>query len=327
MTTTHSPIISAMLAAVSAAGENTLEHCERLTLDMHTKPNETLAGKKDYVTAIDESNQRQIFAYLKKHFPNIHCYGEELGEDHAKSNPQIGDKQWVLDPIDSTRNLVAGTSDYSISLACQQYTEKGWETIAGVVAMPGKHRTVWAELGAGAHQIVHTPHGTNESPIRITKHHRNGSAAFDERAVEVLLVKEAQALEPSVWQQLHAIDRRIIRMSDSGAMALASIGTERHGIITGGLTDHDKTAGLLIAQEAGAVTKTYSLPYKATPCDTQQQARNCLHLVAADEEMLAAMEQILAKAQGITAVRSDTPTAQVSSVDPVGTSRKPELLR
>ena len=99
---------------------------------------------------------------------------------------------------------------------------------------------------------------------------------------------------------LHGKDRRIIRMIDSGAKALAEIGTERHGIITAGLTELDKTAGLLIASEAGAVQATYTIPPKA---GKSLVSGNQLHVVAADEEMLAEMERTVLK--GLKRIHDD----------------------
>lgn len=289
-----SPLIQVMLAAVEAAADNTRAQKQRFSESVRIKPNEALSGRKDYVTGIDTSNQSIIFDQLRSLYPSYHCFGEELGADHAKPNPIAGDRQWVLDPIDSTRNLVAGTSDYSISLACQEFREGVWVTVAGVVAMPNQHKTVWAERGQGAHEITlaKTEHGYQsvERPVQVVKHHRTGTNAFDERAVEILSVKQGEGLELDLLHALHGLDRRIIRMIDSGAKALAEFGTERHGIITAGLTEPDKTAGLLIAQEAGAEMAEYQLP---TQPGEAPQSGHTLHLVAADAEMLEAMKRLV----------------------------------
>ena len=156
--------------------------------------------------------------------------------------------------------------------------------------MPAKNKTVWAEKDNGAYEIDKA--SASEKKIQLVQHHKTGNEAFDARAVEVLLVKEMDALEMPVLGRFHAIDRRAIRMIDSGAEALALLGTDRHGIITGGLTEHDKTAGLLIAKEAGAAMTEYRLLYTPKEGDTQQASRHVIHVIAADEEMLTEMRRI-----------------------------------
>jgi fructose-1,6-bisphosphatase/inositol monophosphatase family enzyme len=193
-----SELIQDMLDAVEAASIQTRRVIRETGVEISTKPNEALAGRKDYLTSEDKNNQRLIFEKLKAKYPDTHRFGEEDGLDTAKQNPEEGDTQWVLDPIDSTRNFVAGTADYSISLGCQEFRHGQWVTIADVVAMPKQHKTVWAEKGKGAFEQVLDGEFPNfarvEHPVKVIKHHRTGDAAFEGRAVEVLLVKEGEQL-------------------------------------------------------------------------------------------------------------------------------------
>jgi fructose-1,6-bisphosphatase/inositol monophosphatase family enzyme len=288
-----------MLVAVGKAEANTRSHWRHPRLTILLKNNPALHGKKDYVTAeVDEENQRIIFDHLADKYPHTRPFGEELGQDTSPANPSPGDTRWVLDPLDSTRNFIAGTSDYSISLAYQEFRSANWQSMAAVVAAPSHNKVFWAEQRRGAFQVrVETTSQDIleriEERVRVRKRSASqelGSRldrALQERMVEILLVKEAEALELAVIKQIHDADRRAIKMIDSGALALSMMGTERDGVITGGLTEHDKTAGLLIAKEAGAVMTEIQLKgYEAV-------SGGIVHVVASDQTMLRALAEVV----------------------------------
>jgi myo-inositol-1(or 4)-monophosphatase len=298
----RSELIQDMLDAVGKGEANTRKLWRDPKLKTLSKHNEALGGKKDYVTKeVDERNQRIIFKHLAANYPDTEKFGEELGQDKSEGEPSAGDARWVLDPIDSTRNFIAGTSDYSISLAHQVFRHGGWHTDAGVVAAPGHNKVFWAEEGQGAHVV--RVEGSSQGAPRVIEEavhvraHLTGTrldsgldSALLERVVEILLVKEAEPLELAVISQIHAADRRAIKMIDSGALALAMIGTERDGMITGGLTEYDKRAGLLIAKEAGAAMSEIVLP------GLEGTSGGTVHVVASDPPMLKALETVVRNA-------------------------------
>jgi fructose-1,6-bisphosphatase/inositol monophosphatase family enzyme len=123
------------------------------SVEVRRKPNPALHGTPDYVTAVDENSQTKILGYLKGKFPEVGALAEEAGMDREDAHAKKGDKRWVLDPIDSTRNYVAGTPDYSISLAYQEFDNGHWDTKASVIAAPGHDKIFWAEKGKGAYVI------------------------------------------------------------------------------------------------------------------------------------------------------------------------------
>jgi fructose-1,6-bisphosphatase/inositol monophosphatase family enzyme len=298
----RSELIQDMLDAVERAEINTRKFWRNPKLKALTKENEALKGKKDYVTKeVDERNQQIIFGHLVTRYPQTEKFGEELGQDRSNEVPLPGDTRWVLDPIDSTRNFICGTSDYSISLAHQAFHDGHWHTDAGVVAAPGHNKVFWAEKGKSAHviRVEGSSQGLRtllEEEIHVRALLSGGIVgsqlenALLERMVEILLVKESEPLELFVIQKIHGADRRAIKMIDSGALALAMIGTERDGMITGGLTEYDKTAGLLIAKEAGAVMSEIRLKgHEGTSGGT-------VHIVASDPQMLQALEDVVKSA-------------------------------
>jgi myo-inositol-1(or 4)-monophosphatase len=288
-----------MLDAVGNAEINTRKHWRDPKLKATSKKSESLKGKKDYVTKeVDERNQTIIFDHLATKYPETDKLGEELGQDSSSKIPSTGNTRWVLDPIDSTRNFICGTSDFSISLARQKFQGAEWHTDAAVVAAPGHDKVFWAEEHGGAHVIrvegsSQDPPRLVEEEIHVRRHHWNASqkprldTVLLERMIEILLVKESEPLELSVIRQLHEVDRRAIKMIDSGALALSMIGTERDGMITGGLTEYDKAAGLLVAKEAGAASSQIQLK------GLEGKSGGLVHIVASDLQMLRVLEQVV----------------------------------
>jgi histidinol-phosphatase len=67
-----------------------------------------------------------------------------LGEEHGRSGE--GERRWVLDPIDGTRNYVRGIPVWATLVALVE----GGVTRLGLVSAPALRRRWWAERGAGA---------------------------------------------------------------------------------------------------------------------------------------------------------------------------------
>jgi histidinol-phosphatase len=67
-----------------------------------------------------------------------------LGEEHGRSGD--GERRWVLDPIDGTRNYTRGIPVWATLVALTE----GGATRLGVVSAPALGRRWWAERGQGA---------------------------------------------------------------------------------------------------------------------------------------------------------------------------------
>jgi fructose-1,6-bisphosphatase/inositol monophosphatase family enzyme len=174
-------------------------------------------------------------------------------------------------------------------------------TTAAVVTAPGHNKAYWAEEGKGTYGLRvaaatdEAPHWVEEA-IHVRRRAETGGrrgqlkTVLQERTVEILLVKESEFLELAVIAQIHEADRRAIKMIDSGALALAMMGTERDAVVTGGLTEYDKTGGLLIAKEAGSAMGEIQLTgHEGEPGGT-------VHVVASDVPMCRALERVVRNA-------------------------------
>jgi histidinol-phosphatase len=123
------------LELADAADALTLDRFGALDLRVVTKPDLTP------VTDADESTEELLRSALTAQRPDDSIFGEELGGTAAF----IG-RQWVLDPIDGTKNFVRGVPVWSTLIALLV----DGSPIVGVVSAPALGRRWWAGDGKGA---------------------------------------------------------------------------------------------------------------------------------------------------------------------------------
>ena len=107
-----------------------------LDLRIDTKPDLTP------VTDADEAVEAEVRAILVRERPGDAIFGEEQG-----GTPAFEGRQWVIDPIDGTKNFVRGVPVWASLIAL---LEDG-VPIVGMVSAPALRRRWWAGHGLGAH--------------------------------------------------------------------------------------------------------------------------------------------------------------------------------
>ena len=112
-----------------------------LDLRVDTKPDLTP------VTDADEAVESALRDVLTRERPGDHILGEEHG-----GAPVPSGRQWVIDPIDGTKNFVRGVPVWATLIALLQ---DGTPTV-GVVSAPALFRRWWAAAGHGAHEATGT---------------------------------------------------------------------------------------------------------------------------------------------------------------------------
>jgi histidinol-phosphatase len=106
-----------------------------LDLAIETKPDLTP------VTDADRSAEELLRSMLQTHRPDDAILGEEFG-----GTAMFAGRQWVLDPIDGTKNFVRGVPVWSTLIALLV----DGVPIVGVVSAPALRRRWWAGTGEGA---------------------------------------------------------------------------------------------------------------------------------------------------------------------------------
>ncbi|MGV1088507.1 MAG: histidinol-phosphatase [Mycobacterium sp.] len=107
-------------------------------LDLHVEHKPDLTPVSDADLAV-ESALRDVLATER---PGDAIFGEEHGGE-----PLPHGRQWVIDPIDGTKNFVRGVPVWASLIAL---LEDGVPTV-GVVSAPALGRRWWAAQGLGAH--------------------------------------------------------------------------------------------------------------------------------------------------------------------------------
>jgi histidinol-phosphatase len=118
------------------ADEITLARFGALDLRVDTKPD------LSPVTDADEAVEAEIRTILARQRPDDAIFGEEQG-----GTPVLEGRQWVVDPIDGTKNFVRGVPVWASLIAL---LEDGIP-IVGMVSAPALNRRWWAGRGLGAH--------------------------------------------------------------------------------------------------------------------------------------------------------------------------------
>jgi histidinol-phosphatase len=138
------------LAMVLADRADTLTRARFGALDLHidTKPDLTP------VTDADRAVEADLRGVLGLERPNDSVVGEEFGGTTTFSG-----RQWIIDPIDGTKNFVRGVPVWASLIAL---LEDGVPSV-GVVSAPALQRRWWAARGQGAFVAV-----DGSSPRRLS---------------------------------------------------------------------------------------------------------------------------------------------------------------
>jgi histidinol-phosphatase len=117
--------------------------CDAITLGRYGAADLAVETKADAtpVSEADRGAEEAVRARLSTERPDDAVVGEEYGSSTA-----AGDRRWIIDPIDGTKNYVRGIPVWATLLALQ---EAGEPRVA-VVSAPALGRRWWAARGAGA---------------------------------------------------------------------------------------------------------------------------------------------------------------------------------
>jgi histidinol-phosphatase len=166
------------LSLADIADAITLQRFLAEDLAVETKPDLTP------VTEADRAVEEAVRARLAVARGDDAVLGEEYGESGAD-----GDRRWIIDPIDGTKNYVRGIPVWATLLALQ---DRG-ETTVGVVSAPAIGRRWWAVRGEGA--LVRDGLSEDPRPISVSAVSELGDAQlcfpglddWDDAALERLI--------------------------------------------------------------------------------------------------------------------------------------------
>jgi histidinol-phosphatase len=148
------------LAMADAADAITMNRFESENLQVDTKSDLTP------VTDADRSTEQELRRLLAQARPDDAILGEEYG-----STDDANSRQWILDPIDGTKNYLRGVPVWAtlISLSID-----GLPSV-GVVSAPSLGRRWWAAIGTGAWR---SSGNASAVPLRVSRIDSIDAASF-----------------------------------------------------------------------------------------------------------------------------------------------------
>lgn len=215
------------------AGTITLEHKARLADIAVCRKSD-----KDLVTEADIAVENFIIESIKSRWPHHGILGEESG---ARAGSEYC---WVIDPIDGTTSFFHDLPFYSISIALQHHNQ----TVLAAVYAPLLEELFIAEKGNGAL--------LNGKPIRTA-----ARAVLSDCVMATGFACLRANLKDNNLPLINRIAPRLrgLRILGSAALDLCYVACGRlDGSWEINLNLYDIAAGMLIAQEAGAIVSDFS---------------------------------------------------------------------
>ncbi|MFF0297389.1 inositol monophosphatase family protein [Kitasatospora sp. NPDC004615] len=194
----------------------------------------TKSSPVDVVTEMDLASEKLVLELISARRPDDGYLGEE-GADR----PGTSGVRWVVDPLDGTVNYLYGLPSWAVSVAA----ELDGEAVVGVVYVPARGELFQAVRGRGAE--------LNGRRLTVRPAPAWGQALV---ATGFGYLRERRVHQAEV---LHALmgEVRDIRRAGAAAVDLCDVAAGRFdGYFERGLAPWDRAAGVLIAQEAGALT-------------------------------------------------------------------------
>ncbi|MFE3443494.1 histidinol-phosphatase [Nocardia sp. NPDC059180] len=158
----HTSDLELALRLADAADAITKERFGALDLKVDAKPDLTPVSDADLAV------ERRIRQMLEHERPQDSVLGEEFGGD-----AEFTGRQWVVDPIDGTKNFVRRVPVWATLIAL---LEDG-VPVVGVVSAPALARRWWAAAGSGAWSSFH-PGAPKPITVSAVADLDNASLAF-----------------------------------------------------------------------------------------------------------------------------------------------------
>lgn len=192
----------------------------------------------DLVTEVDEQAEREIIRFIRRHFPDHAIWGEETGR-----SGEAGDWLWMIDPLDGTNNYAIGLPLYAVSITLL-YRDV---PVLGVVCDAHLGKIYVARKGKGAF--------CDGRRLRLD------AGGRDPGKMTIGWIQGHQVQkDPAAARMREHLDRHVKRVLRLWAPSLLWCMLARgdlDGIVLYDSEGEDLYAGLLLAQEAGALTMDF----------------------------------------------------------------------
>jgi len=188
-------------------------------------------AEKDFVSFVDRTSEERIRDFLSRRFPHHRIVGEEGG------GVEEGEFVWYIDPLDGTKNYIAGFPIFGVSVGLSYLGEP----IVGAVYLPAFDTLYWAGRGLGAYR--------NGKPISVSR-----TAEVKFAVVAYGFPSRAKRDLEVYWHIFRDLFDRVAAMRRPGAAAVDLCFVAEgifEGLVEFELHPWDVNAGAVILKEAG----------------------------------------------------------------------------
>ena len=159
------------LTAIIARASALIRAISPHSVDRRLKPD------RSPVTAADEASEATILRELAQRLPNVPVVSEEMAG--SKAPPALDRSFIVVDPLDGTREFLAGRDEFTVNLAI---VTRGLP-IAGIIAAPNRNQIWRGIVGIKAERLRLLPDGAAEpQAIRTRRWPAQGAIAAVSRS-------------------------------------------------------------------------------------------------------------------------------------------------
>lgn len=144
-----------------------------------------IKGDGSPVTVADEAAEKIILAELSQHFPHIPVVAEESAA--AGNIPQVGDRFFLVDPLDGTKEFVKRNGEFTVNIAL---IEHGVPTV-GIVFVPVSNRLFVGQPGRAVECAIEAGNIAPKSALTVAAPKETydiiGSRSHKGEGLEILL--------------------------------------------------------------------------------------------------------------------------------------------
>ncbi len=255
-----------MLSIAVKAARRAANVIIRGSLDMEmNKVEVTRKSSNDYVTSVDFAAEQAIIEVLQEAYPDHAILSEEtglIGDEHAEY-------QWIVDPLDGTRNFVHNIPDYVVSIAVL----KNGVAQHAVVFDPIRNEMFTASRGSGTF--------LNDRRVRVS------SCRSLQEGILVGRLPIFSKADQTVRTEFLTLMKSMAayRQFGSSILELAYIAAGRiDALCNYNLRPWDLAAGVLLIQEAGGLVGDYK---------GEQSWQEKQEIIAGNPRVFAKMVQVL----------------------------------
>ena len=238
----HERLFAALLPAVLQAGRLEMRYrAAGLTVETKTDTSP--------VTAADREAELILVAALHEAAPQITVIAEEQSAAGAVP-PKLGDRFFLVDPLDGTREYVAGGTDFTVNIGLID----GGFPVFGIVYAPALSR-LYATVG-----LRHAIEAEVDPEARILsledlRHRRIETRAPPVAGLTALQSRSRSSAETDAWLAAYPVHNRL-RLGSSLKFCVIARGDGDLYPQLGGTCEWDTAAGQALVEAAGGRVTT-----------------------------------------------------------------------